>query len=117
MAKRKLTGRTLKAGTGRKGSGARDRKRSEDERIDFDLYSDENRASFEAQDNTALFRVLTLCALLRRPLPEWAAAAFISIYRAALAGEISSWDDVFGRPWEQEKRGAQQRRVRTHGNG
>jgi hypothetical protein len=113
MAKRKLTGRTPKAGTGRKSSGARDGKRSEDDRIDFDLYSDENRASFEAEDKTALFRVLTLCALFRRPLPEWASAAFISIYRAALAGEIRSWDDVFGRPWEQEKRGAQQRGVRT----
>ena len=90
MAKRKLTGRTPKAGTGRKSSGARDGKRSEDDRIDFDLYSDENRAGFEADDKTALFRVLTLCALFRRPLPEWASAAFILIYRAALAGEIRS---------------------------
>ena len=99
---------------GRKSGGARDSKRGlEDGSIDFDLYSDENRRSFEASDETALFRVLTLCALFRRPLPEWAAAAFVLIYRVALAGEIRSWDDVFGRPWEQEKRRAQQRGVRT----
>ena len=71
MTKRKLTGHTLKAGAGRKSSGARGSKRStEDDRIDFDLYSDENRTSFEAEDQAALFRMLMLCALFRRPLPE-----------------------------------------------
>src|SRR6516165_10312748 len=42
-----------------------------------------------------------------------AASAVVSVYRAALAGEIRSWNDVFGRPWQQERPRAQRRSIRT----
>jgi hypothetical protein len=84
-----------------------------DEPLDFDLSSEENRKSYEEGDRTALLRVLMQCVLFRRPLPEWAARTFDLIYRAALAGEVQSWDDVFGRPWQQGSHRAQQRAVRT----
>jgi hypothetical protein len=85
----------------------------EDETLDFGLYSEENRKSYEEGDKTALFRALAQCALFRRTMPEWASAEFVSIYRAALIGEIRSWDDVFGRPFQQEKPRVQRRSVRT----
>jgi hypothetical protein len=85
----------------------------EDDRIGFDLHCEENRKSHEAGDRTALLRMIAQCALFRCTMPEWASGAFVSIYRAALAGGIQSWDDVFGRPWEQEGPRAQQRTVRT----
>jgi hypothetical protein len=85
----------------------------EDDRIDFDLNCEENRTSYQAEDKTALLRMLVQCALFRRTMPEWAASAVVSIHRAALAGEIRSWNDVFGRPWQQERPRAQRRSLRT----
>jgi hypothetical protein len=85
----------------------------EDDRIDFDSHCEENRTSYEAEDKTALLRMLVHCALFRRTMPEWAASAVVSIHRAALAGEIRSWNDVFGRPWQQERPRAQRRSLRT----
>jgi hypothetical protein len=85
----------------------------EDDRIDFDSHCEENRTSYEEGDKTSLLRMLVHCALFRRTMPEWAANALVSIYRAALAGEIRSWNDVFGRPWQQERPRAQRRSIRT----
>jgi hypothetical protein len=45
-------------------------------------------------------------------MPEWAAGELVSIHRAALTGEIRSWNDVFGRPWQQERPRAQRRSLR-----
>jgi hypothetical protein len=114
MPKKKLTAHNSKAAAGRKRGGACDSEPvMEDEPLDFDLESEENRKSYKASDKTALLRMLVQCALFRRAMPEWASQAFILIYRAALAGGIRSWDDVFGQPWQPEKPRAQQRRVRT----
>ena len=85
----------------------------EDDRIDFDLHCEENRTSYEEGDMPSLLRMLVQCAFYRRTMPEWAANALVSNYRAALAGQIRSWDDVFGRPWQQERPRAQRRSVRT----
>jgi hypothetical protein len=85
----------------------------EDERVGFDLHCEENRTSYEEGDKPALFRMLVQCALFRRTMPEWAAGELVSIHRAALAGEIRSWNDVFGRPWQQERPRAQRRSLRT----
>jgi hypothetical protein len=85
----------------------------EDERIDFASHCKENGAGFEAGDRTALLRMLVQCAFDRRAMPEWAVSALVSNYLAALAGEVQSWDDVFGRPWQQERPRAQLRSVRT----
>jgi uncharacterized protein (DUF433 family) len=84
-----------------------------DEAVDFDLESEENRKSYEDGDTTALLRMLEHCALFRRAMPEWASFEFDSIYRAALAGGIQSWDDVFGRPWHPKRPRAQRRAVST----
>src|SRR5437763_6458009 len=85
----------------------------EDDAVDFDFECDQNRKNYEAGNKTALFRVLMQCAFFRRPMPEWASHVFVVMHRAAVAGEIRSWDDVFGRPWQQEQPRAQQRGVRT----
>jgi hypothetical protein len=114
MPKQKLTAGASKAAGGRKNRGSRGSERAvTGDALDHDWYSEENRKSYEAGDKTALLRALVHCALFRRAMPEWASQAFVLIYRAALAGEIRSWDDVFGRPWRQEKSRAQQRGVRT----
>jgi hypothetical protein len=57
--------------------------------------------------------MLVQCTFYRRTMPEWAANALVSNYRAALAGQTRSWDDVFGRPWQQERPRAQLRSIRT----
>jgi hypothetical protein len=85
----------------------------EDEQVGFDLHCEENGKSYEEGDKTALLRMLVHCAFYRRTMPEWAVSAVVSIYRAALAGEIRSWNDVFGRPWQQERPRAQRRSLRT----
>lgn len=65
---------------------------------EIESYSTEVRRSYESGDRRALLRMIWLCALYRWPAPEWAATAFDVLYRAALEGEIYSWNDVFGRP-------------------
>jgi hypothetical protein len=112
MPKQKPAARTSKASAGRRRGGACERV-MEDEELDFDLYSEENRKSYEDGDKAALLRVLMQCALFRRAMPEWAALAFDFIYRAALVGEIRSWDEAFGRPFQQERAVAQQRGTQT----
>jgi hypothetical protein len=115
MPNHRPTARTTKAAAGRQcgGTGDDSERVIEDDAFDFNLYAQENRKSYEEGDKAALLRVIEQCALFRRALPEWASHSFDSIYRAALAGKIESWDDVFGRPYQQEKGRAQQRSVRT----
>jgi hypothetical protein len=114
MPKQKPTEPTLEAADSREPDGACD---SEcvigEDPLEFDLYSEENRTSYKDGDKAALFRVLVHCALFRRAIPEWASEALDLSYRAALTGEIRSWDHVFGRPWQQERPRAQRRAVQT----
>jgi hypothetical protein len=67
-------------------------------RSDVEDYSIAVRRAFESGDRRALLRMLWFCVLYRWPAPDWAANAFDTFYRAALEGDIESWDDVFGRP-------------------
>ena len=67
-------------------------------RSDVEDYSIEVRRAFEGGERRALLRMLWFCVLYRWPAPDWAANAFDTFYRAALDGDIESWDEVFGRP-------------------
>lgn len=74
-------------------------------RSDVEDYSVEVRRAFEKGDRRALLRMLWFCVLYRWPAPDWAANVFDAFYRAALDGDIESWDDVFGRPNTREATG------------
>ena len=62
------------------------------------------QAEYENGDGGALLRLLWFCAANDHPLPEWGRAAFLTIHAAAEAGEVKSWDVVFGRPLPDGKR-------------
>src|SRR5262249_38288467 len=61
-------------------------------------------------DKTWLLFEIWRCSRDGREIPKWAIDALDQAYRAALAGDLSSWDEVFGKPFPK---GTQPRRRRA----
>jgi hypothetical protein len=61
------------------------------------------QARFEKGAKGALARMILLCASVDKPLPAWAANAFIAGFSAIIKGETRSWDETLGRPYPKGK--------------
>jgi hypothetical protein len=72
---------------------------------DHDAESANFLAAYEAGDKLMLWRAIVYCAANRIPPFEWLRQGILAIDNAAEAGEIKSWDTVFGRrPWGKGQR-------------
>ena len=69
------------------------------------------RRKYEAGDINSLPSALWYCLANNEPIPDWLKDAFLKATRKVWCHEVSSWDDVFGKPLKKGKqRAAAQRR-------
>lgn len=59
-------------------------------------FIDACEALFLSGNKWALMQVINLCAQESKPLPAWAAAAYMEAFKKVQTKEVKSWDDVFG---------------------
>jgi hypothetical protein len=52
-------------------------------------------------DKSALMDIILVCAGWQRPLPPWARQVLERTYEQGINGNLESWDDVFGKPYQQ----------------
>jgi hypothetical protein len=64
--------------------------------------------AYAAGDKRALWQAVVYCAAHRIPLWDWLGDGLLLIDNAAEAGEIRSFDDVFGKPWGRGQRRGRQ---------
>jgi hypothetical protein len=72
-----------------------------------------HRRKYEAGDISSLPSALWFCLANNEPIPDWLKDAYLEATRRVLTHEVSSWDDVFGKPLKKGKqRAAAHRRSR-----
>jgi hypothetical protein len=69
-------------------------------------------AAYEAEDKHALWKAIIYCAAHGIPLFDWLAYGLLTINNAAEAGGVDSWDDVFGKPLAEGRKGGARTRSR-----
>jgi hypothetical protein len=69
-----------------------------DDDFDFDRESELLRENYESGDKSALLKTIYAAFVLREPVPEWAARAFVDACDFVRMGGARSWDEVFGDP-------------------
>lgn len=72
----------------------------------YDLSADfleANKRLFESGNQWSLMQSICVCAREGRPLPRWAADAFVSAFEKIERAEFNSWDRVFGTPYGKGK--------------
>jgi hypothetical protein len=92
--------------TGRRQGGqpAQQAAEARGDEIDHDAESANFLRAFEAKDKQALWQAIIYCAMNRIPMWDWLRDGLYLIDNAAEAGEIKSWDHVFGKPWGKGQR-------------
>jgi len=69
-----------------------------DNELSLEEESELHRRAYEAGDKAALLLMIRHCFMLRWPVPEWAANAFVDACSYVEMGGARSWDEVFGKP-------------------
>jgi hypothetical protein len=74
---------------------------------DFERY----RRKYEAGDISTLPTALWFCLTNNEPVPDWLKDAYLKATHRVWSHEVSSWDDVFGKPLKKgRQRAAAQRK-------
>jgi hypothetical protein len=61
------------------------------------------RRKYEAGDKNSLPAALWFCLANNEPPPDWLKDAYVRAARRVWSYEVSSWDDVFGKPLKKGK--------------
>ena len=69
---------------------------------DFERY----RRKYEAGDISSLPSALRFCLANNEPIPDWLKDAYLEATRRVWTHEVSSWEDVFGKPLKKGKQRA-----------
>jgi hypothetical protein len=70
----------------------------------FQKNMEDVQTSFRRGNKHALVTALSMCLLSRRPLPSWVSRELWHAFKRFEGGQLSSWEDVFGKPFPGKRR-------------